>query len=53
MAVPYFNMIGQKYGQVVVFLAPYRVDLLIPAFAGFVLCFFGGYYVTLIAVKVK
>lgn len=51
MTVPYMNMAGQQYSVLSTFLTPYRVDLLIPAFAGIILCFFGGTYVTLIAVR--
>ena len=42
--------ISTRYQIASAYLAPHRLDLLIPAFAGLILCFFGGTFMTLIAV---
>lgn len=39
----------EEYNWVVAYAATFHLDLLIPAFVGIVLCFFGGTFVTLIA----
>ena len=46
---PYIIIAYDKYKEISVYLAPYRVDLLFPAFVGFILCFFGGTFFSLIA----
>ena len=51
LAIPYIHAAYEKYKSLALYLAPYRVDLLIPALAGLVLVFFGGMFMTLIAVK--
>ena len=47
--LPYLSIAYDKYKEISTFLAPYRVDLLLPAFVGFILCFFGGTFFSLIA----
>ena len=37
-----------RVSDFIVTLKPYKLHLLLPAFCGFILCFFGGSYVTLI-----
>jgi len=39
----------EQWGQLMVTLEPYHVHLLMPAFCGIIMCFFGGSYFTLIA----
>ena len=46
---PLVTVVYDYWAQVVVLLEPYKVDLLLPAFVGIVLCFFGGSFLTLIA----
>ena len=48
-AVPLIMLISKKLMDVWVSLSPYRPELLLPAFLGFIMCFFGGTFVTLIA----
>jgi hypothetical protein len=47
--IPVVQMIYGKLVEVWIFLKPYKVDLLIPSAVGFILCFFGGSFLTLIA----
>ena len=46
---PLVTVAYDYWAQLVVLLDPYKVDLLLPAFVGIVLCFFGGSFLTLIA----
>lgn len=48
-SIPYFIMAWHKYLELKKELAPYRLELLLPSFLGFIMCFFGGTFVTLIA----
>jgi hypothetical protein len=48
--LPYLHMGYEKYTVVMKFLEPYKVELLFPAFLGLILCFFGGTFITLVAV---
>ena len=47
--VPYIEMAHQKCVEAAEKAAPYRLDLLLPALIGLILCFFGGTFVTIIA----
>ena len=47
--IPYVEMAHSKCVEAAEYAAPYRLDLLLPALIGTVLCFFGGTFVTLIA----
>lgn len=47
--LPYLHAAYEKYLTAMKILEPYRVDLLLPAFLGLVLCFFGGTFMTLVA----
>ena len=47
--LPYISIAYEKYKEISTIMAPYRVDLLFPAFVGFILCFFGGTFFSLIA----
>ena len=48
-SIPVLNQIWMFLLAVWKFLKPYKPDLLLPAFTGIIMCFFGGYFVTLIA----
>jgi hypothetical protein len=47
--IPLIHVMYDKWVVIAKILEPYRLDLLIPAFLGLVMCFFGGNYMTLIA----
>lgn len=47
--IPLIHLMYEKMMAFVKQMEPYRLDLLLPGFIGFILCFFGGSYVTLIA----
>lgn len=48
-AIPYFILAYQWLLSVWNSLSPYKPELLLPAFVGLILCFFGGSFFTLIA----
>lgn len=48
-SVPYIQQAHEKSTELLKNLEPYKLNLLGPAFFGFILCYFGGSYVTLIA----
>ena len=47
--IPILVYIWNKLVEFWVMLGPYKPELLLPAFAGFIMCFFGGSFLTLIA----
>lgn len=47
--IPFFNQLHAKALELWTKVEPYRPELLIPSFVGFVMCFFGGAFLTLIA----
>lgn len=47
--LPYVTLCYQKILEYKEKLTPYKLELLLPSFVGFVMCFFGGTFVTLIA----
>lgn len=46
---PFLNSLHETYNRLVVQLGPYKLHLLLPSFIGFIVCFFGGSFVTVIA----
>lgn len=48
-SIPIIRRIRLFLLDVWTFLKPYKPDLLLPAMTGLVMCFFGGYFLTLIA----
>ena len=48
-AIPVIMLIFKKLSEMWASLSPYKPELLVPAFFGFIMCFFGGTFVTLIA----
>jgi hypothetical protein len=50
--LPYLHAAYEKYLAIMKILEPYRVDLLLPALLGLILCFFGGTFMTLVAVRI-
>lgn len=49
IAIPYVHKAVDDGKKIWVKLSPYKPELLAPAFAGLIMCFFGGSFVTLIA----
>jgi len=48
-SIPYLIQAWKKLEQIRKELAPYKLELLLPSFIGFIMCFFGGTFVTLIS----
>ena len=48
-SIPYIYSAISKIKAVLKELEPYKLDLLLPSLVGFILCFFGGSFLTLIA----
>lgn len=48
-SIPIINKIRLLLVDIWIFLKPYKPDLLLPALTGIIMCFFGGYFLTLIA----
>jgi len=48
-SIPMIHYLYEKALEMKVLLEPFHLDALLPAFLGFIMCFFGGSYMTLIA----
>ena len=48
-SIPVIDRIRLFFVDVWTFLKPYKPDLLLPALTGVIMCFFGGFFLTLIA----
>jgi len=47
--IPYVELVISKYHEIAKKLQPYKLELLLPALFGLVMCFFGGSFLTLIS----